>query len=276
MLDLTDLKRHLLAGTRIDPDCIPEGGPVILPDGMTLADTEPFQHTPSRHRGRYVTLWPSEFLAYIVANAAADDNPHCFVDDDRGAAPPSALAIFDFGTEVMPMWRDHTARLDIGPSDAFSALVGLADRNLTQEDLLRFIDDWAPNCDFERPDGTAINPAVARTEFADLTVEAVKNLRSKQADFARERSAVERMSMGSGLPNRLHYTCAPWNGLGSRRITARIAAADNGGALALRLNLVGWPMVRRSLVDELVEMLGAAPVTVRRGTFDLGLRPHAK
>jgi len=273
MLDLTDLKRHLIAGTRIDPDCVPESGPVILPDGMTLADTEPFQQQPSRHRGRYTTQWPGEFLAYVADNANGEENPHCFVDDDSRSAPPTAIVMFDFGDPMVPRWREHQAKLAVGESDAFAALRGLVDRNLAQEHLLEFIDDWAGNCDFQRPDGTAINPAVARTEFADLTVEAVKNLRSKQADFARERSAVERMSMGSGLPNRLHFTCEPWKGLGAKRITARIAAADTGGALALRLNLIGWPIVRQELVDALVEMLSAAPITVRRGGFDPGLRP---
>lgn len=267
MFDLKDLKAHLIAGTRIDPACIADEGPVILPEGMRLEDVEPFLSAPHRHRGNYRTKWPTEFLAYAAANADERFAPHCFVDDTSDTAPPRAVALFDFGCDSTPMWREHRAMLEVGESDAFAALRALTGRNLTQEDMLAFIDDWSTNCDFERPDGTTINPAVARTEFADLTVEAVKNLRSKQADFTRERSAVERMSMGSGLPNRLHFTCTPWNGLGTQRVAVRIAAADSAGALALRLNLIGWPTVRRALVDELIEMLAAAPLTVRRGTF---------
>jgi uncharacterized protein YfdQ (DUF2303 family) len=237
MIDLDQLKHHLLAGTRIDPECIPENGPVILPKDMTLADLEPYMGAPYRYRGRFTTGLPEEFVAYITANADPLFTPHCFVGDS-GLSEPTAEAIFDFGSPDQPLWREHRAVLDI-----------------------------------ERSDGTIVNPAVARTEFADLTVEQVKNLRSKQADFARERSAVERMSMGSGLPNRLHFTCTPWRGLGSARLTLRISAADSAGALALRLNLIGWPAVRTALVEELIEKLLQTPITVRRGRFTAGLRP---
>lgn len=272
MIDLDNLKHHLLAGTRIDPDCIPESGPVILPKDMTLADLEPYMSAPARHRGVYRTEWPSEFIRYAVENANQEDYPQCFMES-CGTAAPRATLLFDFGTHDTPQWREHRAELAICESEAFAALIDLIGRNLTQEDLLRFIDDWSGNCDFERPDGSLVNPAVARTEFADLSVDQIKNLRSKQADFARERSAVERISMGSGLPNRLHFTCEPWTGLGTKRVTVRIAAADNAGALALRMSLIGWPIVRQELICELVELLSGAPVTVRRGTFEPGLRP---
>lgn len=271
MIDLDNLKKHLLAGTRMDPECIPEEGPVILPKEMTLADLEPYLSKPYRHRGTYTTAWPAEFLAYAADNASPEHDPHCFVDDS--SAPPRAVIIFDFGNHDTPMWREHRAVLQIGESEAFRALGSMLGRNLTQDDLTTFIDDWAAGCNFERPDGTIVAPAVARTEFADLTVEQVKSLRSKQADFNRERSAVERMSMGSGLPNRLHFTCEPWQGLSPARLTVRISAADSAGALALRLNLIGWPGVRRALIDELVDTLSGAAVTIRRGLFNSGVRP---
>ena len=271
MIDIDQLKKHLLAGTRMDPECIPEDGPVLLPKDFTLADLEPYAKAPTRHRGTFRTTWPDEFIAYAEANAEPAESPHCFLSDATN--PPTAEILFDFGDHTAPLWREHRALLTVQESDAFMAFQALAGRNLTQDDITSYIDDWANNLSFERPDGALVAPAVARTEFADLTVEQVKQLRSKQQDFSRERSAVERMSMGTGLPNRLHLTCEPWQGLGVKRLTARISAADSAGALALKLTLIGWPTIRRELIDELGERLSSVPVTVRRGTFLPGLRP---
>jgi uncharacterized protein YfdQ (DUF2303 family) len=281
MIDIDKLRAALLAGTRMDSDCVPEDGPVLLPAGMTLATLEPFMERPARTRGTYTTNRIEDFTAYcekVIASGHAPHgagNAHLFVDEN--AATPVAKMVFDFGSVVAPMWREDRAVLVVEPSPEYAELSALMDAGAVRQDaFVDFVDDWASQCTFLRPDGKPIDAAIAKTEFADLTVDAVRSMRSKVTDFQREKSAVEKLSMGKGLPNRLLFACRPWKCVSGRQVTVRLSAFESGGTLALKLTHVGAVALREALVDELTARLDEAfsgTATVVRGTFDPGLRP---
>lgn len=261
MLDIKELHERLLSGTALDPDL----GLYLIPENLRLTSDELYREHPRRHRGTFDTNRLSAFVAYCQ-NAAGDidlsalgGQPTLFLDG------PRALAVFDQGTDDQPRWGDHRALLTLEPSPPFAALRKLLDRPLTQDLLIGFIDDWSDLLSFQRPDGSVCTPETARAELADLTVEAVRTMRTKQTEFAREKTGLERLSLGAGLPTLLLLTCAPFEELTTEALRIRLTAREHSGSLALHLTHAGWPLLEERLTAELEARLRAT--LHERGAF---------
>ena len=168
-----------------------------------------------------------------------------------------------------PEWHDWTARVTLASGDAFVALSELCYKDAIKPDtLVDFIDDWGIALSFT----SGINDVkleAARAQFADCTVETVRSLRTKREDFAREKTGFEKLSVQAGLPNRLTLYCEVWRGLPARSVSARIQAAEAGGAAAIKLTLIGWPDLHQKLLEEFEEAIRKADTgaTVYSGSF---------
>jgi uncharacterized protein YfdQ (DUF2303 family) len=262
MIDLDKLRAMLIAGTA------PYSGVAILPKDMTLASLEPFERYPRSHTGTYQSNHAEDFLAYIAANADQGNNPHVFFTDDN-LGQLTATAVFDFGSTEAPAWRNHRATFTASPTDAYTALLAISGKPATQKALLDFIDDHGDRCAFNRPDGSALAPDLARNEFANLTAEKIRTLKSTREDFNRQLSAIEKLTLGNSLPNRLTFVCAPWDGFSAHAIRARISADDSGSGLLLNLTITGFDTIKHAMTDEFRQRLLdlKAPITVLRGHF---------
>jgi uncharacterized protein YfdQ (DUF2303 family) len=265
MIDFEQLQALLSAGQ------LPAAGAVLVPSNMRVESLERFAEAPTRHRGTYHADHLEDYCAYLAANANLGTFPHCFIS--VGTEPSdatSAVTIFDYGFTEMPQWREHNAILRTCATDAARSLFELIDRPLTQKVLLDFIDDYAPNCAFFRQGDQRIATDIARTEFANMTIDSVRTLNSKRDDFQRERSALEKLSMGNGLPNRLVFSCAPWRGFSCHDLRVRLSAAEVSSGIAITASLVGFDEIKADLVAELIAKTKAASedITVLRGTFE--------
>ena len=272
MIDFAQLRSILLAGSDVFGS-----DTALIPKDMALQSLEPFQSAPNFFKGTFSTGYLSDFIAYlqhyIVADSACGDphafsaeDPHAFIDDT--GPTPVVHAVIDHGLPGEPLWRHHTATLAIAHTEAFAALNTLLGKTVAQRALLDFIDDYGDLCVFHRPDGATVAAEVARGEFANLTAEKVRQINSQRGDFKRELSEVERLSLGTGLPNRLTLTAAPWRDFTTQNVRVRISAADSGSGLGLDLRLIGWDAIQDALIAELVAALEAIEgLTVRRGVF---------
>ena len=259
MIDFEQLQSILLAGKS------PASGSTLVPAGMTLERLEQFQEYPDRFRGTYQTGHLTHFMDYLEHYGAGGCDAHAFIDDSQPA--PVVHAILDHGTQEDPRWRQHTAILSVAPT--FAALSGLIGKPIGQKTMIDFLDDWGDHCAFTRPDGASAPLDVARAEFANLTLETVRKLNSQRGDFTRQLSEVERLSLGSGLPNRLTFTAAPWRDFSTHDLRLRLTAADNGSGIALELRHIAWDTTRNALLGELTEKLSTLPtLSVRLGRFN--------
>jgi uncharacterized protein YfdQ (DUF2303 family) len=274
MTDIAALRAALLAGAHPialerDLDAIPAA---LVPKDMTVESLEHLLPQPARKRATFQTNSLDDFLTYCANNVPdevgednrATGNAHIFYND----TPPRAEAILDFGSPEAPAWSEHRAVWTPRESPALQALRALLGKALSQDTLTDYIDDWADYLSFERADGTAVIVAAARAAIADMTAETVKAMRSKIGDFERERSALEKLSVGPYIPARMVLTCAPWTGFSTHQLQVRLAAAEGAGTLALRLAIIGWPLHQETLLEELRDRLEArpTPITVLSGT----------
>jgi uncharacterized protein YfdQ (DUF2303 family) len=270
LIDFCELATFVLAGTEhMDKNTI------MIPKEMDLRSLSPFADTPSLHTGTFNTDDIDAFCVYMKANSAAGNNPHCFISVGEAVR---ATLILDFGSPENPEWREHLAVLSPANSPAFAALLSLCSRPQGQDDLLDFFDDWSQVIGFERADGGQMQFPAARAEFADLTVEKMRAIKAKKADYDRAVSATERLTMQASLPNRMVMTCSPWVGLSTRKITVRLQAVEHGGGVAIKPTLVALDALRDELASELCGSIRNASdlVTVLRGDYIIPDRASAR
>lgn len=112
----------------------------IVPIDHKAIDLEPFADNPQRTR-RKVTLSDStSFFDYI--ERLKDDSSVVFVSPSLASISASttiATCIFDYDTQDVPHWGDHTVGLQAKPSIAYAKLQGMNNKLFEQPDFAKAI-----------------------------------------------------------------------------------------------------------------------------------------
>lgn len=260
LIDLEWLQSQFAAGlTKIDL----EG--VILPPGSRLFSTEPLAPAPRAGRGTFLTRDPKAFCEYVIAEQAGP--AAVFIDED----PPCAMAVLNFDS-----WQDNTAECRPVLSPPYRALTHLVEPAcVTQQPLLNFIEDWSTLLSFRRGE-TVIHASAAHALFADLTVDKINRSRSNDSTpYARERSAAETISMGTGLPERMVIDCQPWQGLPNRQIEVSLSASISGSAPAIAMRIIAKGALDEALLQDLRNLIAeelAADANILPGSYRTALK----
>jgi len=265
-IDIERLREIVLAGTRPGHDQLDAADAILLPPGYTLADLEKYREQPFRMRGTYVTTRLPEFVSYL--DQMADESSRLFVDPEA----MTALCRLDHGSIGGPLWGEAKAKLTIKKSPEYAALSAILGKSLSQEELVDYLLDWAPALAFS-------------TDVADISVEQAVTLIRKietktgakstheTTDTKRERSLLESAAVTSQPPAIMTLTCRPYDDLGERELTVRLAYFPTDPP-KIKLRLLGAERLAVDLAEEFRFALTQELGLLRSDTRELCARTH--
>lgn len=245
---------------------------VVTPASCNLTNLEPYQLSRDRFRGHLCTHSLRDFSSYVERHIGgeADKGAAGFVDQDA----MSATVLFNLGTPEDAGHGDDKATLTLKPTAAYSALLGVAGKQLSQQQLAEWLEDWAPHIlasagDAQLNIGAAIN-AVRR-----MTLKATAQVDTVVGDFNNSRSTMDEIEAKSldTLPTMFVFTTRPYEALEPASITLRLSVITGEKAPVLKLRWVGQEAQQEAFAEEFKAVLdgevgGLLPLTI--GTYDQG------
>lgn len=243
---------------------------LLVPDGYTLQNLERYQECRNRLRGALSTHSVKDFSDY-VQKQNLDEGPRGFIDQDS----MSAVVIFNLGDATKPAGHgDNTARLTLKPTAAFTAAANIAGRQLTQQQLAEWLEDWLPNLNAKAGDAE-LNMLQAINGIRRMTIQASTKRDTNVSDFGASRSTMDEIEAKSQetLASSFTFTTVPYEGLQPAAIQLRLSVITGKDEPVLKLRWVGEEAQREEFAREFKELLNAevggfVPLTL--GTYQLG------
>lgn len=264
MIDISKLARIL--STRVSSAEEDEQF-AILPEGTVLHSLEFTQKDPYRDRGTMETSSLADFIQYI--NSKTSSSKRIFVNGETG----HAKAVINFGSEVLPKWKDDLAYYGPTSGMLYQDLKVLMNTNrgqVSQQNLVDFIDDWGHTLGFFQGK-VQVDMLQARQLFADITVEKLNSQRSNMSQsFERERSVAESMSMGAALPDfMILKDCEIVETVYSCDLAVRITAAEGEGPPSFTLRAIQQRQAEMHAFSKITEILSKdlSECQVHNGTY---------
>jgi len=109
----------------------------IVPKTAELKSLEPFDGAPRHFRACFKTVVLADFVKYI--NQHATNHTAVFIDKSQA----SADVIFDMGSPENALWGKHRAYISLEQTPAYATLLSNNNRELSQQDFIDFLEDWA-------------------------------------------------------------------------------------------------------------------------------------
>lgn len=253
-----------------------DGEALLIPPAATLARAEAYAKTPRFHRHHYSTERMTDFVAYATNAAKAVGAPNhatAYVLPDGSGA----RAVFDHGDHTNPEWGHHQATLKLKHSPAWVAAFAMSSGTRTQQQVIDWLEDWAPNITAHAQDGTDIEPRRAISALRRVKLEAKASSTHAENDFARHKTSMESIEASGeteSLPAYfvLHsslYVCTV-----SHEIVLRLGVREDSGKPVLALRIVGMERLIQDtgewLESELTTGLGSLLAGVYVGTLEIG------
>lgn len=246
----------------------------VLPENIRLQSLEAFQPMRDRFRGTMATHSLQDFIKYTESHDVVDDNAPVkalgFIDQDA----MRATVIFNLGEPGAAGHGDDVAVLTLKPTAAYSALLGVLGKPLSQKDLAEWLEDWLPI--LQALDGeTNLQMIQAINAVRRMTIKATSQRDSNVGDFSSSRSAMDEIEAKSQdtLPSALIFTTVPFEGLDVADIKLRLSVITGRDEPHLKLRWVGEEAQREAFAREFKDVLeqevgSLVPLTI--GTFSLG------
>lgn len=237
------------------PDDIYTTQPITaLPGGSQIVDLEKYMPTPVRMRRAFSAERISEFCAYI--------KHHMVVEATVIFVSPSGLeakAIIDYGSHDAPQWGDHTATLALPLTLEFTALKALCAKDITQRDLIEYLEDWG-NIITPRIEGNDVSLAAALDAIRKVEISQKAIATHTEANFAAARTAMEEIearSSGGRLPSDIIVRCPLVNGTTTQPIQARLALLTGSDKPKFRARIVALESLQKALAEEVEQLIRA-------------------
>lgn len=248
-----------------------QGTAAALPEGVKLADLEPFLDQRRRYRGTMKTAQVEEFTEYVAATteeAGGIDGYACFVDPEA----MSAQVIFDLGDIECPGHCDHTGRLKLKRTSTFEEVLRINGGKLEQRQLAEWMEDWVDVLAATNEHGETMPMSAAIAAIRRITIGSNAEATSEETSFSSRRSAMAEVEAKNRdqLPAFLQFTCEPYQGLSERTFTLRLNVIT-GEKPRIGVRIVRLETAEEEMAKELEELLreGFEDTAVRTfvGTF---------
>lgn len=230
---------------------------------IALHETEQFSLNRYRFRGVLRTAAIADFVQYVRTHKGEG-----FIDADK----LSASVFFNLGDTENPGHADWLATLALKPTAAYTALLGIDGKVLTQQQLIEWLEDWSQNLEAISQDGEALALKTAITAIRKITIKATSETETTQDDFKGARSAFEQIEAKSslGLPSGFSFQTEPYLGLPNREFKLRLAVLTESDKPKLTLRFVKKEAEQEAIAFDFKELLfreigEAATLTI--GTF---------
>lgn len=245
------------------------GTAAALPEGVKLADLEPFQTQRRRYRGAMRTAVLEDFVDYAAAmSEATHEGLPCFVDPEAMAA----RVFFNLGDLDSPGHGDHTAALKLKRTSTFEEVLKINGAKLEQRPLAEWMEDWVDVLAATNEHGEPMPMSAAVAAIRRITIGANAETTSEETNFSSRRSAMAEVEAKNRdqLPAFLTFTCEPYQGLAERNFTLRLNIIT-GEKPRIGVRIVRLETAEEEMAKELEELLrkGFEDSTVRTfvGTF---------
>jgi uncharacterized protein YfdQ (DUF2303 family) len=243
---------------------------LLVPDNYKIHNLERYQEFRNRLRGALNTHSVKDFSDY-VQKQNLEEGPRGFIDQES----MSAIVIFNLGDAAHPAGHgDNTARLTLKPTAAFTAVSGIAGRQLSQQQLAEWLEDWLPNL-VAQANSADLNMLQAINGIRRMTIQATAKRDTNVSDFGASRSAMDEIEAKSQetLASSFTFTTVPYEGLQPAAIQLRLSVITGKDEPVLKLRWVGEEAQREGFAREFKELLNAevggfVPLTL--GTYQLG------
>lgn len=197
---------------------------VFAPENYSAHNLERFLPGRVRERGNYSTQSIDAFIAFVnerAINIAGEKFAQCFVDD----VELSATAVLNYYDETSQQGHcDHQATVKLRRSADFSKLLQVCGERLSQQEAAEFIEDYAFALSATDKEGGEMRLARVVATLRSLKIEAKRDSEHKVENFNQSRSLMESIeAKGDALPDKLHFTCEPYAGLGEWTINVRLS-----------------------------------------------------
>lgn len=197
---------------------------VFAPENYDTHNLEQFLPGRVRERGNYSTQSIDAFIAFVnerATNNCGEKFAQCFVDD----VELSATAVLNYYDETSPQGHcDHQAKVKLRRSADFTKLLQVCGERLSQQEAAEFIEDYAFALSATDKEGAEMRLARVVSTLRSLKIEAKRDSEHKVENFNQSRSLMESIeAKGDALPDKLHFTCEPYAGLGEWVINVRLS-----------------------------------------------------
>lgn len=223
---------------------------VVLPSGCGIHSLEHLLEFPLFQRVAYTTERLEDFCRYVSAESLTEQMSAVFIRPDGSGA----TGIIDFGDHGQPLWGHHTAELTMCMTPEFAALNAACKRDLSQRDLIDWLEDWQHIVTpFDEAD-QSMTTARAIQLIQRIDIKAIANKTSQVGNFSSEQSTLGRIEAKSGEttpPALFGVTCQVYPCTRSRDVRARLTLKTSGDKPAFRLRIIGEDALRKEVADEI-------------------------
>lgn len=219
----------------------------VLPKDCKVESLEHLLATPHRMRRVFTTQRLTDFLAY-VAKEQRINSTAVFVTND-GA---SAEAMIDYGTHDKPEWAGHRAELAMQYTPEYAALAAVCGKDLSQRDLLDWIEDWN-HILYPQIDDKEVTVAQAVAAISSVRIDKNGSRTHEEKNFGAARTAMEEIEARSkegNLPNRFGVSCSVYPDTENRTITARLSLLTGDEKPRFRLRIMGLDAIKKDIAEE--------------------------
>lgn len=243
---------------------------VLLPDQYMIQSLEHLQAGRSRFRGTLRTNSLPEFCGYVEHRTSQADVA-AFVDADE----MSCKAFFNLGDADAPGHADDTAVLSLKPTSGYAAVCELAGRQLSQQALAEWIEDWAAFLRVTGTQGEDIPVGVAVQKIRTITIKAASERTNTETSFSAGRSLADSIEAAHAdqQPNDLLFTTKPYEGLAEQTFILRLSILTGGDKPSLKVRWVQREAQQEAMAQEFKEVLSSeigGLATLTLGNFNPG------
>jgi len=220
---------------------------VVTQGGNKIESIEHLMKLPSRFKSVFSTTFINDFIEYCSCNAAEHSSVYldtvCF----------RAKAIFDHGSSEHPEWGEHQAKLDLLKEPAYYALISTNTKNLSQVELIDFLEDWKESVTFyDMPFTDGVN------RIRRVTINRSESKEINEGDFKSSASAMEQIAISSGgdsLPTGFIFKTSPFDSFSPIEFECRIIARPSNEERPLRFRINRMSAIEAEIGKEFMQKI---------------------
>lgn len=246
---------------------------VMVPEQFRIESLERFEENRARFRGVLVTNSVDDFCQYVTQQQALQlDYPVLGYIDAQAMA---CTTFFNLGDHHTPGHADHKATLTLKPTAAYQALQQIAGKQLSQQQLAEWMEDWHDQLTVSTSQGENITVAAAVQKVRTITIKASAERTSSESNFGKQSSAMDSIEAAHAdqQPDVIMFRFRPFEDLQERQFTLRMSIITGGDKPVLKLRWVQEEAVKEWIAQEFKERLKAdlnGIATLTLGTFNPG------
>lgn len=221
----------------------------LVDNDKSVISLENFQGHRAYFRGEFSTCLLSEFASYVKANPGGKGfiNHKC----------ATATVFHNLGDETTPGLADWRSHLMLEPTAAYASALGINAKNLTQKQLVEWLEDWADHIGtIPTPDADHESMTTGLHAIRTLNIKASVDTTHTDKNFGASKSSFEDIEASSkaGLPWGFTFATEPYLGFRSREFVLRLSVIT-GDTPYLKLRIVGFEKQQEDIAKEFRQSL---------------------